>query len=113
MTDTTSTPTTSHQHIESTADMCSGQPRLTGRRITVAQIAFWHERLGTAPDQIASKHGLSLGEVYAALSYYHDHRVEIDAQVSESAEFAEELRRAIPSWLNPVRPAPGGSRRSG
>lgn len=41
---------------------------------------------------------LSLGQVYAALAYYHDHRAECDAQIEASIKLADEMReKAGPS----------------
>ena len=88
------------QHIESTAGICGGKPRIAGHRITVQDIALWHERLGRSVDEIATEHDLTLAEVYAALSYYHDHRAEIDQSIRDGEAFVEELRRRTPSRLS-------------
>jgi uncharacterized protein (DUF433 family) len=66
------------QHIEITPGVCGGPPRISGHRITVEDIAIWHERLGRSVEEIATEHGLNLAEIHAALSYDHDHREEID-----------------------------------
>ena len=39
----------------------------------------------------------ALGDVYAALAYYFDHREEIDARMTEDRSFAEALRAGTPS----------------
>jgi uncharacterized protein (DUF433 family) len=62
------------QHREITPDVCGGPPRVSGHRIAVEDIAIWHERLGRSVDEIATENGLTLAEIHAALSYYHDHR---------------------------------------
>jgi len=85
------------EHIQVTPDVCGGKPYISGHRITVQDIVIWHERLGLDPDEIATEHGLELGEVYAALSYYHDHRAEIDASIRADEAFMAELRRHTPS----------------
>jgi hypothetical protein len=38
----------------------------------------WHERLGLSADEIATEYGLSLADVYAALTHSYNHRGEID-----------------------------------
>ena len=86
-------------HIEITPGICSGKPRIAGRRITVAHIAIWHERLGKCADEIATEYDLTLADVYAALAYYFDHREEIDQSIKEGEEFAEALRQKTPSRL--------------
>lgn len=87
------------QHIEITAGIAGGKPRVIGHRITVQNIIIWHERLGLSADEIATEHGLTLADVYAALTYYYDHREEIDQAIRTDETFIEELRRRIPSKL--------------
>lgn len=87
------------RHIVATPDTAGGKPRIVGRRITVQQIALWHERLGLSPDEIAGEYDLSLGDVYAALAYYHDHRAAIDAAMRADDALVAELRRRTPSRL--------------
>jgi uncharacterized protein (DUF433 family) len=86
-------------HIESTPGIAGGKPRIRGHRITVQDVAIWHERLGRSADEIAAEYELSLAEVYAALTYYFDHRAEIDQAIQESEAFVESLRRRTPSKL--------------
>ena len=49
------------QHIVATPGTAGGKPRIAGRRITVQQIAIWHERLvldsGAKPHREADKGG--------------------------------------------------------
>ena len=87
------------QHIVTTPGTAGGKPRIAGRRITVQQIAIWHERLGMSPDEIASAYDLTLGDVHAALAYYHDHRPAIDAAIRDDDALVAELRRKTPSRL--------------
>ena len=48
------------RHIESTPDVAGGKPRIAGRRITVQNIAIWHERMGLSADEIATEYDLTL-----------------------------------------------------
>ena len=84
-------------HIELTADTAGGKPRIRGRRVTVQDIAVWHERLGKSADEIAAQYDVTLADVYAALAYYFDHREEIDARMTEDRAFVEVLRGQTPS----------------
>jgi uncharacterized protein (DUF433 family) len=77
--------------------VAGGKPRITGHRITVMDIAVWHEWLGHSAAEISTEYELSLADVYAALAYYHGHRAESDAQMRESEAFVEALRQQIPS----------------
>ena len=87
------------QHIEATAGVLGGKPRIAGHRITVQNVVTWHDRLGMGADEIASEYDLTLADVYAALAYYFDHREEIDRSINDDEAFAEALRRKTPSLL--------------
>ena len=87
------------RHIESTPGVRGGKPRIAGSRITVADIVLMHRRLGIAPEEIAGKYDLPLAAVYAAMSYYHDHKREIDQSIEEDEAFAESFRANNPSLL--------------
>jgi uncharacterized protein (DUF433 family) len=91
------TAKTLDQHIEITPGIASGKPRIAGHRITVQNIAIWHERMGKSADEIAAEHDLTLADVYAALTYYFDHRDEIDRSIAEGQAFAESLHQRTPS----------------
>jgi uncharacterized protein (DUF433 family) len=88
------------QHIEATPGVVGGKPRIAGHRITVQNIAIWHERMSISADQIAAEYGLTHAEVYAALAYYYDHRAEIDEAIRADDAFVAELRRCTPSPLS-------------
>lgn len=83
--------------IEINQDVVGGKPRIAGRRISVEDIVVWHEWMGLSADQIASEYSLSLAEIYAALTYYHDNRRKIDRSIKDGEKFVEALRRQYPS----------------
>ncbi|MBP8948905.1 MAG: DUF433 domain-containing protein [Candidatus Promineofilum sp.] len=87
------------RHIEVTPDVAGGKPHIAKRRITVQNIAIWHEYMGLSADEIAAEHDLSLADVYAALAYYFDHREHIERQIAEDEAFVETLRGQTPSIL--------------
>lgn len=81
-----------------------GRPRVAGHRVTVADIAVWHERQGLSPDEIVDQHpSLTLSAVYAALAYYFENRGQIDADILEGERRVEELRAGRPSILQKIR----------
>ena len=84
---------TLEQHIEITPEIAGGKPRIAGHRITVQNVVIWHERMGKTPDEIATEYNLSLADIYAALAYYFDHRLEIDQSIKESEAFVAALQR--------------------
>ena len=59
------------------------------------------DRGGMTPEEIASSvyPGLTLGQVYAALAYYEDHREEIDRAFEVEARVVEEFRREHPELV--------------
>jgi len=87
------------QRIIQTSGVCGGKPRIDGHRITVQNVAVWHERLGHSADEIASEYGLDLADIYAAVAYYFAHREEVDQSIRQSRDFVKELRRKTPSKL--------------
>ena len=88
------------QHIESTPGVAGGKPRIAGHRITVSNIAIWHERVGISADEIAAEYNLELADIYAALTYYFDHREEVDQDINQNECFAESLRQLASSKIN-------------
>jgi len=87
------------QRIVQAPGVCGGKPRIDGHRITVQNVAIWHDRLGHSADEIASEYDLELADIYAALAYYFAHREEIDQSIREGKAFVEEMRRETPSKL--------------
>jgi uncharacterized protein (DUF433 family) len=83
----------SREHIVVLRGQCGGKPHVAGHRIKVQHIAVWHERMGMSPEEIGAAHpGLTLADVYAALTYYHDHREQIDADIEADERFVAEQK---------------------
>jgi uncharacterized protein (DUF433 family) len=75
-----------------------GRPRVAGTGVTVRRIVGWY-KLGLTPEEITTQMPhLSLAHVYAALTYYHANRDEIEADIAaEDTEAAHlETRQAVP-----------------
>lgn len=87
------------QHIEITPGVVSGKPHIAGHRITVQNVVIWHEWMGRSADEITTEYGLTLADVYAALTYYYDHRLEIDQAIKDDNAFVEALRQKTPSKM--------------
>src|SRR5262249_3397854 len=93
-------PPADRVRIVSTPGTCGGRPRIDGHRVTVEDVAVWHERLGMSPDEIVSAHpSLPLSDVHAALAYYYEHRERIDADIEEGRRFVQEMRAKAPPSL--------------
>ena len=50
-------------------------------------------------ENVSIQNILSLADVYAALTYYHDHQFEIEKSIRDGRKFAEELRWKTPSKI--------------
>jgi uncharacterized protein (DUF433 family) len=71
-------------------DIHGGCPIIAGTGVTVRRIAIWYKQ-GLNAEEIGDRIGhLTLTQVYAALTYYHANREEIDADIA--AEAAEGSR---------------------
>src|SRR5436309_13898755 len=82
--------------IISTPGTCGGRPRIDGHRITVEDVAIWHERMGMSPDEVVSAYpSLTLSDVHAALAYYYEHRDRIDADIAEAESFVQEMKAKL------------------
>ena len=77
--------------IERSAEIRGGRPRIAGTGVTVRRIVGWYKQ-GLTPSQItdALPH-LSLAQIYAALTYYHANREEIEADLAQEQADAERL----------------------
>lgn len=88
------------QHIEIVPGAGGPKARIAGQRIRVLDIAIWHEKMGLSVAEIVRQFSsLSPADVYAALTYYWDHREEIEQAILEEYDLVEELRRSGPGPL--------------
>ncbi len=77
---------TEHPHIVRIEGLCGGRPIIAGTRISVRTIVE-RVRLGDSPEQIVGNYPpLTLAQVYDALSYYHEHKSEIEAEIATDEE---------------------------
>src|SRR3954463_15574205 len=67
-----------HPHITRRAGVCGGEPIIDGLRVTVRHVATLY-LAGENIVEIAESLNLSEAQVFHGLSYYFDHRGEIDA----------------------------------
>ncbi|MDJ0708556.1 MAG: DUF433 domain-containing protein [Leptolyngbyaceae cyanobacterium MO_188.B28] len=86
----------SKEYIAIDPEYCFGKPRIAGTRMPVATIAKLYLEMGESLEAIAAEYSLSKAAVYAAMSYYYDHRAEIDRHTAESEILVEEMRRNSP-----------------
>ena len=80
-----------------------GKPRIAGHRISVQDVAIWYNELGYTVEQIADDYKLNLADVHAALTYYYDHKAEIDKSIAEEEKRFEEMKKKNPSKMKNKR----------
>lgn len=69
-------------------------------------IVVWHEMRNYSAEEIISMFpGITLADVYAALTYYFDNRQEIEADFAQNDALAQELMKEYPSKLPGKRSA--------
>ncbi len=91
-----------YEHLD-----CSNpdRPLIAGKHFKVIHLIREHVAYGWSAEELALNHPqLTLGEVYAALAYYADHREQLDRQIAVSEKEAERMHaeprhRAVSSRL--------------
>ena len=74
-------------------DIRGSRPRVAGTGVTVRRIVGWYKQ-GLTPEEIITElPHLSLAQVYAALTYYHANREEIEADITAESATAEHLAK--------------------
>jgi uncharacterized protein (DUF433 family) len=96
-------------HIERSPGTCGGKARVAGTRITVQDIHVWAELEGRMPAEIVHDFPqLSIAGIHAALTYFHDHREEVQAEMRRDEELVAKFKStAGPNLLERLR---GGDR---
>lgn len=73
-----------HPYVTREPDICGGRPTIRGTRIPVQTIVGYY-KLGMTVDEIlAGLPQLTAAQVFDALSYYHDNKAEIEADLVAS-----------------------------
>ena len=77
-------PITGYRHITRNPGISGGEPIIAGSRISVRFVVEC-VRAGESPESLleAWPH-ITAGQIYSALSYYHDHKDEIERLIEES-----------------------------
>jgi uncharacterized protein (DUF433 family) len=71
-----------HLHVETVPTVLSGEPVIKGTRTPVRAIVE-HWKFGDSPEEISRKlPHLRLAQIFGALSYYDDHRDEIEHYIA-------------------------------
>jgi uncharacterized protein (DUF433 family) len=79
--------------IVRTEGVLGGEPRIDGTRIGVLHVYELVVEVEHTPTEIADQLDLSLGEIYSALAYYHEHPEKMREVRRQNAEAEERLAR--------------------
>jgi uncharacterized protein (DUF433 family) len=93
-------PTPVTAHIERHPAFRGGRARILGTRIAVDDVVIMHRHLGQSLEEIAGRYDLSPAAVHAAMTYYYDHKDEIDGLIASDDAFADAFKRDNPSRLH-------------
>lgn len=89
-----------HPHVERRSGVQGERPVIRGTRFPVSSIIQNHRR-GLSVDEILREFPhLTPAQVYDALSYYYDHREQVDREI-ESLNDLERATRRYPPTLTP------------
>jgi uncharacterized protein (DUF433 family) len=93
----------SKEHISKMPGICGGRACIAGHRIRVMDIVALYNTRSMSPSEIIDQYpGLTLADVYAALTYYHDNRAEIDADFEDESKW-DEFGKTQPSKLRKIQ----------
>lgn len=88
------------RHITKSPGVCGGRACIVGHRVRVQDIVCWHEKRGYCPEEIVGMFpGVTLADVYAALTYYFDNRAEIEDDLRKAEEAAAWVKANVPSKI--------------
>lgn len=83
----TSSAKQSHPHVTRVSGRCGGRPVIRGTRFPVSSVVFYILRQGMTPEELVQEFPhLTLAQVYDALSYYYDHKDDIDEELAANQE---------------------------
>lgn len=75
-----------HPYITSREDVGAGRPIIAGTRTKVANIVAYY-KLGLSPEELAREFPhLSLSQIHDALSFYYEHKQDMDREIDEESE---------------------------
>lgn len=73
---------------------CEGVPLLEGTRIRVSDIAILYDFKGLRPEEIVDEYpGLTIADIFSALTYYAEHREGIRKEIKEREEFFKKIKQ--------------------
>jgi uncharacterized protein (DUF433 family) len=76
-----------HPYIASNKDFCGGSPVIRGTKVPVRSVVNYVLVQGLSAEELVKEFShLTLAQVYDALSYYYDHKDDVDRELEELRE---------------------------
>ncbi len=76
-----------HPHVVRQPGLAGGSPVVAGTKFPVRSLVQYVLKQGLTPEELVEEFPqLSLARIYDALSYYYDHREEIEREMAENSE---------------------------
>lgn len=75
---------TTYRYITSVPDIGGGRPMIKGTRVLVKAIVGYYKMGLSVEEILEGLPQLTPAQVYEALSYYHDHKVDIEQDIEQS-----------------------------
>jgi len=89
-----------HPYVTIDSKAKKGTPVIAGTRTKVMDIVIRYEFAGMTPDEIIEQFShLTLAQIHDALSYYYEHKSELDEVYKKEQMFIDEMKNHYPSKL--------------
>ena len=84
-------PALAYEHVQLDA---GGVPFIAGTTMKLVELVMAQLAHGWSPEELHFQHPyLTLGQIYSALAYYWDHKEELDADIEQRVQFAQQSRQ--------------------
>ena len=78
-----------HAYIISRKGYCGGRPIIAGTKFPVSSVVNYILKQGMTPEELVKEFPhLNLSQIYDALSYYYDHKEEMDKDIENGSEIS-------------------------
>jgi uncharacterized protein (DUF433 family) len=90
-----SAPVVTYPHVELDEQ---DVPIIVGTTMKVVELVMAQQAHGWSPEELHFQHPyLSMSQVYGALTYYWDHKAELDADIAARTAYVEQARNEAPA----------------
>ena len=70
-------------------------PMIAGTTMKVIELVLDHLAYGWSPEELHFQHPyLTMGQIYSALSYYLDHKAELDQDIEQRLQRIDQMQQA-------------------